>query len=477
MERVTTGRTGACVLVAMIALGACRDRASVKKDPTPAASIDAGAKLHAQPLWSKLISGDEDHLPLGVAADPAGNVVVVGRFAGELAPGVASRGSSDAFAVALAADGQRRWARALGGFSWDEANAVAIASNGSTIVGGHVTGSADFGTGSLGAGFDQAPFVVSLDVDGKTEWARLLSGDGEVDGLALAPSGELALAGRALVRGVCKGNADVVAARLKPNGDVAWSTCMDSNGYGNAERVVVDRKGDVIVCGVFRLRLVLGGVVYAAQEADFLHVAGAPNQVFVAKLAGATGVPIWVRAGAGGDAACRALAVDADGAIAIGGYYVDALAFDDRKLPAFGFRDGFVIVFEEGGAPRPSAAIADARYGDSVGGLVFAERGEILVAGVAGKSASLGAFSAPTDGAYVAAFGRNGGLRWSHRFEGGTLTPIGLARSDRGLLTLAGDLFSTSEGASINLGGDALIAHAVDGGGTRFDVFVARLSP
>lgn len=459
-------------LAALVTMG-CRSRPvddEVRRDPV--ATPDAAPPEPLRHVWSKVFTGGGDRLPRDLAGDRAGNLTIVGRFSNTVDWGngpVVSSGGTDAFVVSLDAAGGVRFARGLGGSGYDEAFAVAMHDDGSVRIGGGLVGSADFGTGSIGTGVESAPFLATLGPDGKTRDARVLSGRGEVRGLVAAA--DTFVAGRDLVAKACKLQSQVIAARVGPAGEVRWTTCLEDHGFGGAERIALAPNGDVVVCGTFRANLILGGKTIVMQDKEFMYVASSPELPFVARLAGDTGAPIWVKAGLAKESVkSLGLAVAPDGSIALGGQFFGDLDFAGQKFAATRYGDGFVVELGPDGAPRFGLAFADPNEADAVAGLAYSEGW--LVAGKAGPGVKIGSATAKAAGAFVARIARTGEVSWARRFRGGS--PIGLVRGAG--IGLAGDLFTSAGTATaIDLGGGPLTGAPLDGG-TRFETFVANFN-
>jgi hypothetical protein len=132
-------------------------------------------------LWARSFGGDHEQMTTGLAVDPSGNVVVLGWFTGrwiDLGQGpLQNAGATDIFAFSLDGDGRPRWARTFGGAGQDQAFSVAADPHGHVYIGGFFAQRADFGAGMVleAAGSTDA-FVVALDGDGATAWARRFGG-------------------------------------------------------------------------------------------------------------------------------------------------------------------------------------------------------------------------------------------------------------------------------------------------------------
>jgi hypothetical protein len=145
-------------------------------------------------LWARHFGGDHEQMTTGLAVDPAGNVVVLGWFSGrwiDLGQGpLQNAGSVDVFAVSLDGDGRLRWARTFGGAGVDQAFALAADARGRVYVGGFFGQKVDFGGGVVlePVGSTDA-FLVALDGDGGTAWARRFGGKARDELLTLAVDG------------------------------------------------------------------------------------------------------------------------------------------------------------------------------------------------------------------------------------------------------------------------------------------------
>lgn len=157
--------------------------------------VDFGGGVHAAPpeyqyaAFVAVYTDDSDHVfdrvfvgadseVRSVAMDASGSVFAAGVFWGssDFGGGMrASIGMLDAFVVSFDALGNHLWDRTYGSAGQDEANAVAVSTNGDLAVAGHFRGGIDFGggmrtpTSSGGNGY-----VLRLDHRGAHRWDRIL---------------------------------------------------------------------------------------------------------------------------------------------------------------------------------------------------------------------------------------------------------------------------------------------------------------
>jgi hypothetical protein len=132
-------------------------------------------------LWSKCLVDTSGGLGIGigrsVAVDVNGDIVVTGRFQGQVDFGggllsSTSPGYPDGFVVKYSAAGQHLWCMALGAV-WSEGMDVALDGNGDIVLTGSFIATADFGGDLLSsAGGSQDIFVVKYSATANHIWSR-----------------------------------------------------------------------------------------------------------------------------------------------------------------------------------------------------------------------------------------------------------------------------------------------------------------
>jgi hypothetical protein len=142
------------------------------------------AKLDANgaALWSRSFGSVDNDVGLGVAMDAAGDVVVTGSFHGSVDFGGGAfhaPGAAPAIVVAKldATDGHTLWARTMGTDTGNGAGngiALAVASDGSILLGGVSFGTIDFGGGPIPNASGACGFITRMGADGAYQWGKLL---------------------------------------------------------------------------------------------------------------------------------------------------------------------------------------------------------------------------------------------------------------------------------------------------------------
>jgi hypothetical protein len=236
-------------------------------------------------LWAKDSKGDGAIMGSGIAVDAVGNVLITGNFDGEVTFGQYKFKSVfiDLFALKLSPDGEVIWARSFGNKGLDSGHDIAVDKIGNVIVTGQFNGTVGFDDFRLTSdGIDL--FVLKLEQkEGHVLWARNYQGTGVEmgHGVTVDTSGhvlvtgqfnsELDFDGRPLV----SVGTDLFVLKLSDEGRVVWAHNFISTGSEYGYGIAADRKGNVLVTGLFDGRVDFGGGVLTSVGLD----------LFITKLA------------------------------------------------------------------------------------------------------------------------------------------------------------------------------------------------
>jgi len=166
-----------------------RDIALVKLDP------------EGKARWAEGFGNSFNDSVLGLALDPADNIVIGGSFEETLKVGdteLKSKGRTDAYVARFDPDGKARWAHSWGADREDSVSAVGCDEHGNVVATGWFVSTVDFGGGErISPNGNQDAFLVKLDASGKHVWSKSFGNRDNDRGRALvvAPDGSSTLAG------------------------------------------------------------------------------------------------------------------------------------------------------------------------------------------------------------------------------------------------------------------------------------------
>ena len=193
----------------------------------------------------------------GLATDLADNVIAVGETNGAIAG--TSHGRTDGFVVKYAADGALRWRRQFGTKFDDFAVAVAADTAGNIIVVGQV----DVRGPCCETG-DAFVIKYAPDGTEEWRRSFDLSGLDGAAGVATNAAGDIFVAGNtASSEGPDYGAEDTFLARLSPDGTVRWIEQQETASDDGAMGVAVDEMGRIFVVGSQHLATYPQGLVAA----------------------------------------------------------------------------------------------------------------------------------------------------------------------------------------------------------------------
>jgi hypothetical protein len=242
---------------------------------TSAGGFDVGlAKLDAtgKHVWSKHFGDAGEQSGNAIAVDAAGNVLVTGMFLGTVDFGggpFTDMNGGDVFVLKLSAAGDHVLSKQFGGagtqFGYD------IAPDGDNIVLlGTFFDDFDLGGGALVNEGDEDIFVAKLDSTGNHVWSRAFGDEAQQTsrGLSIDSAGNIVITGSLSTKDgvdfgggplISGGGSDAFLAKFDATGKTLWSfrygDAPDQDGYDTA----LDKAGNVVLAGVFRGSVDLGG--------------------------------------------------------------------------------------------------------------------------------------------------------------------------------------------------------------------------
>lgn len=267
--------------------------------------------------WTRQLTASNGTAPrvvyvraVDIASD--GSIVIAG-FIGASLSGGPTLGGHDAFARKYDADGEIVWTHEFGSSGDDSALALAIAEDGSIVVGGLVSGIISDQATYFGEGDG---FIRTLNADGSERWTRQFGTPSfeQVQALALAPDGSIYVTG--LTAGALPGQektnyTDIFIQKYDASGEALWT-----HQFGGAG-------GTSTVTG-YSLSVGADGAVYLGGWVSGV-LPGQTNyggrDAFIRRYDPSDGNPLWTRQfGRAADDVVYGSAVGEDGSIYITGY-------------------------------------------------------------------------------------------------------------------------------------------------------------
>jgi hypothetical protein len=310
-----------------------------------------------------------------------------------------------------------------------EPAALASDGDGGLAVAGRFEGpmrAAEFSVASAG-GYDV--FVLRTNADGSARWLRRIGGpeNESASAVAVMPNGDAIVAGAA-------GERCFVARLAAADGREVWTSRLPG-GESSCRALSVDAKGDVWVTGYF------SGIVNGIASKGMYDL-------FVVRLAGATGDAYFVRAiGGKGKELPRAIVALADGSTLVAGQFggeVDVtesdVDFGKGPVRSNGDFDGFLLKLLPDGKTAWVATFGD-DGDDEIAALAIGPSGEIYASGHHQPAANYRGLTSHGVGNYtgiVLRYLRDGRGDWVRIFEGPSSTANYLAFDDKGRLWTAG---------------------------------------
>jgi hypothetical protein len=373
--------------------------------------------------WAARAGGAESDYGMGVATGADNGVLVSGEFFGEASFGAGERrettivpidGVEGMFVAMYDSAGTLDWARHADGPGTDVGASVAALADGSAVVTGAFQREIVFGQGephevTLTATGTGSPlpateaFVAKYTPLGTLAWAKPAGGAGFDEGSAVTAlsDGGVVVAGAfefeaVFGRGetgqvVLSGGLDMFVARFTPTGRVVWARRAGGTGTTHATGVAVLADGGVVVTGGFSRDASFGE---GELRAVTLHSFGSED-VFVAKY-DPSGMLAWAeQAGSAYTDTGNAVAVFADGSIALAGAFSGPAVFGgtrarEIKLETAGASDIFVARYDPSGAPV-WATRAGGAGSDYARGVTVLADGTLAMTGIAaGPEATFG---------------------------------------------------------------------------------------
>lgn len=408
-----------------------------------------GAPAHAADglfEWVQAFGGVTSEVPVDIARDSAGAIVVVGTYSSATSdfdpgPGTATLtafGGNNVYVLKLDAAGDFVWVKGLGGTGNESVYSVAIDGDDNIHIAGGFSATADFdpnaGTANLTSAGTTDAFWAILDSDGdyvsavgwggaEQDWATAVAIDGNGNRYIVGLFDDTVdfdpTAGTAELTADISRNAFIV--QMDASNTFQWVAGFIGN-IAQINSATVDLNDDLIVAGAF-----LGTVDFDPSLADFDLASISGFDVFAAKLDDAGALQWAVSTGGTGADGATEVTDDASGNLYVTGYFESTVDFDHgagvEERTADGNDDFFLTSLTSGGAFRwartGGGAGTDTAWGVAAGTTGVYAGGHFDVSGELDAGAGSQAFvSAGSIDAYILKTDFDGDVEFMRTFGG-----------------------------------------------------------
>ena len=335
-------------------------------------------------FWTKRYGDAEDQKAGAMAVNEDGDIALTGSARGTIdfgnIPWTGTATDSDVFIAKVSRDGQSQWSRRYGDSCDQNGSAVALTPTGEVFIAGDFCGKMDFGDTTLEAAAGERDiFVAVIDDIGEDVYSRRLGGAGPQ--LARAATVD------------AKGNAILVGSFEKAFDD--GSGPVTSAGMDDAFVIKLDPKGNVLWSqrlgglGADIARAVTvdkeGNVIVGGSFGDSVDFGGGPiaaapghSSAFVLAL-DPNGKHLWSRTfTVDEESVINGLAVSSTGLIAVTGSFAGTADFGHGPVVSAGVEDMFVALLHNDGTPSWSYTVGGP--GAQIGnGVAFGENGDVAI--------------------------------------------------------------------------------------------------
>ena len=321
-------------------------------------------------LWKRVLGGDSSEEGKGIATDATDNVLVTGyqgSYVVDYGGGPQySQSYNDIFIAKYSSAGSWVWSKTIGGYGYDQGNAIAADDAGNVFVTGYIGKGAvsdigvNFGGGALYSAGLSDVFLVKYAATGGHVWSKRFGSTGTELGMAVGTDGS----GNVIVAGTFEGSVDfgggaltsagvrdIFVAKYSGTGQHLWSKRFGGSGDEVINGLAVDSAGDVALTGKFQGSVSFGGGTLASAGGD---------DAFVVKLSSSAGAHAWSKGfGSTGQDITTGVAVDGSDNVVITGQFSGTVAFGGGALSSLGV-DVFAAKYTSAGAHRWSRSFGGA---------------------------------------------------------------------------------------------------------------------
>jgi len=327
----------------------------------------SGNHIWSQRFGGFYTTPDGDQRGEGITVDISGNVIATGRFRGTADFGggpLTSAGAQDIFVAKFDAAGNHLWSKRFGDGAQEAGEGVVVDASGNVVVTGYFHSTVDFGGGTLTSAGSTDIFLAKFDSAGNHLWSKRF---GDVDtqyptSAAIDGSGNVILTGE--LSGTVDfgggtltsaGSSDIFVAKFEASGNHFWSKRFGDGQWQIGNSVTADASGNVVVTGRFKDTVDFGGGPLTAAGPTL----NATDDIFVAKF-DPNGNHLWSKRFGDDHNQCgSSVAVDGSGNVIVTGWFDGWVDFGGWAYATTGSWDIFVAKFDPNGDHLESQRFGD----------------------------------------------------------------------------------------------------------------------
>ena len=193
---------------------------------------------NGQIKWVRVLGGENHEYASQIIQTRDKGFMLVGRTESEDEAVPDFKGEYDAWMVKLNSSGEIEWQKTIGGEMWDWGSGVLQTLNGDYLFAGYVYSTDGDAQGNHG---DYDYLIMKIDEKGKTKWRKVIGGltDDFAHSIVEMRDGTYLIAGNSSSKdgdvGQTKGNADIWLAKLRESADQRSADLVWSRTFGGSE--------------------------------------------------------------------------------------------------------------------------------------------------------------------------------------------------------------------------------------------------
>jgi hypothetical protein len=371
--------------------------------------------------WIAVGGGEKSDKTRGVTVDTQGNIFLTGETLGEGTFGTHKRadlGSTDAFLSKTTPDGKILWVSSFGGSLVDRTYGVVTDAKGNAYVTGHYQSTDVQALGqTLSNAGDYDIFTAKYDPKGKLLWVRTAGGAGYDygHGIVMDSKGDVIICGSLVGEAkfgdqsinIGNGSRAIFWAKYDQDGNLRWVHTTSGKLNGSGHGIAADGTDN----------LYIGGSISGTGMAGSVPVSVASGQAAVVLKVSPLGEPLWVATVPGAPSAIfHEITADEKGRVWGAGIFKQKVTLSGSTFESTGVKDsdGLLVHFSPEGKELWSHVIQGPGI-DYCLGVATDGVGHVFVTGEFSATAKMAGKTLTSQGAtdiFTASFDEKGGLEW-----------------------------------------------------------------